>query len=716
MPTPDQILVDYGLQLQQFRKDLDEIKKGLKGTEKTAKETTDNASKEFDKLGTTVNGKLTSSFKQLGTAIVAAFTIRAVVNFTTQCINLARQAEEVTAAFNKLNNPALLGELRKAVQGTLSDVQLMQLAIKANNFKIPLKDLANAFAFAKLKADETGKSTEELAATIIESIGRNSSRALVQLGISQQQINEKVKETGSLYAGLTAIISETVSTATGDFDSASDKVDRLNASIANTKVEIGEKLLPVFAMLLDGVNKLIIGWDRIIKLIGGVDTQMMDLNKEAKTTFEEFKKRVDEEAKSLEERKDLARAYVSEIKNIIEANRQEASLIVLGKEQRIKEIKELVGDTKEARRTIKILEEDIAAINSRTSKQADTYNKLIKLINDYANVSEPVGQITEDNTIAFEKSNDALEKQADLIKENIAAVVKYVADIQKGFEKAGLKTTSELFTRNTPTQEDIDLLRMYTQQLNVMGDVSVDNTNRIREAATQRRDAEIAANSAIAQSSEELRNKQLSDAQMYLDFVSNTLSLINERFSSSTDYKISLLEKELEYGRITQEQFDQESKILKSKEAKRDKQFAIFDITINTARAIVAALAEANPVLAALATATGALQLGLVISEPVPQFKKGGFPKGKNAIVQVNEEGQEFIVNAKATRQYTEALKAMNKGTFEQYIKNSYKTDQSMTWDDYRLQLAIYKLGHIQKEVGSTIVQAIKEHRKPHRY
>lgn len=690
MPTPDKILVDYGIQLDEFRKDLDEIKKGFKGTEKTAKDTADNTSKEFDKLGTNVSGKLTSAFKQLGTAIAAAFTIRAIVNFTTQCINLAREAEEVTAVFNKLNNPALLGELRKAVDGTVADIKLMQLAIKASNFKIPLKDLADAFSFAKLKADETGRSTEELAATIIDSIGRNSTRALVELGISQKEISEKVKETGSLYKALNAIITETVNNVEGDFDSASDKVDRLNAQLTNTKIKIGTELLPAFSNFLKVILRSVQGVDALLQKIGFLDDTHENLNKNAKEQLEIFKSEFDEFGKyaitqSYIVNKHIQAAADIRLKELVKINDQIAELQ--------KNIDILNANPNNNPFQITKFQKEIDALNEKATEQRDTFKKLEQAIQAYAKDAANAGVNVESLGDELSFTNEELKEQEKVI----TAIGGIFPDLTEAIHEAARdRLDVETDVNNSILQQNEELARIRIQNAKDVAEAERDAANEIMSSS----------HSAVS--------KQLEDAQLYLDFVSNTLSMINARWSMSTDYQISLLEKQLEYGKITQDQFDQESAKYHRKEALRAKQLAEFEIIVNTARAIIEALP--NPVAVVLATITGATQLGIVESEPIPQFKNGGFPKGKNAIVQVNEEGQEFIVNAKATRQYTEALKAMNKGKFEQYIKNTYKSDQSMTWDDYRLQLAIYKLGNIQREVGGSIVQAIKEHRKPHRY
>ena len=70
------------------------------------------------------------------------------------------------------------------------------------------------------------------------------------------------------------------------------------------------------------------------------------------------------------------------------------------------------------------------------------------------------------------------------------------------------------------------------------------------------------------------------------------------------------------------------------------------------------------PLNAAVAPLAG-LAIGALFDTLVPKFEYGGYPEGKNAIVQVNEKGQEFIVNAKATAKYSDILERMNAGVYQ---------------------------------------------------
>lgn len=52
-------------------------------------------------------------------------------------VKMAESADGVQRAFNKLNNPGLLDDLRTSTKGTVNDLQLMTAAVRAKDFRIP---------------------------------------------------------------------------------------------------------------------------------------------------------------------------------------------------------------------------------------------------------------------------------------------------------------------------------------------------------------------------------------------------------------------------------------------------------------------------------------------------------------------------------------------------------------------------------------------------
>ena len=199
--------------------------------------------------------KLSGGFGALGGVIGASFAIDIIQQFASESIELASKMEGVEAAFNRLNDPNLLDNLRKATAGTVDDLKLMQTAVKAENFRIPMDTLAKGLEFAQRRAQATGESVDYMVDSFVTGLGRESVKILDNLGISTIELQAKTKELGSMAAAVGAIMDEEFEKVGERVTTTSMKVDQQRASITNLKTEIGEKLLPVYSAFLDQTNK-----------------------------------------------------------------------------------------------------------------------------------------------------------------------------------------------------------------------------------------------------------------------------------------------------------------------------------------------------------------------------------------------------------------------------------------------------------------------------
>ena len=95
-------------------------------------------------------------------------------SWMSEGIRLAANADGVRRAFDKLDRPGMLSELRKATKDTVNDLELMQAAVRAKDFRIPLEDLGKYLQFARLKAQQTGQSVDYLTDSILTGLGRKS--------------------------------------------------------------------------------------------------------------------------------------------------------------------------------------------------------------------------------------------------------------------------------------------------------------------------------------------------------------------------------------------------------------------------------------------------------------------------------------------------------------------------------------------------------------
>ena len=163
----------------------------------------------------------------------------------SQSIELARQGEGVRMAFERLNKPGLLDNLKEATHGTVSELELMKAAVKFDDFKLPVEELGTLLEFAQKKAKDTGQSVDYMVDSIVTGLGRKSLMILDNLGLSAAQIKDKMKEGGDMTKAVAEIIKEQMSEAGEYVETAADRAARAAADAQNQMEELGRTAMPV---------------------------------------------------------------------------------------------------------------------------------------------------------------------------------------------------------------------------------------------------------------------------------------------------------------------------------------------------------------------------------------------------------------------------------------------------------------------------------------
>lgn len=162
-----------------------------------------------------------------------------------QGIELARAGEGVRLAFEKLNRPDLLDQLREATHGTVTDLELMKQAVKFNDFNLSLEELGTMLAFAQQKAKDTGQSVDYMVDSIVTGLGRKSLMILDNLGLSANEIKEKMKGTGDMTKAVGEIIRDQMSKAGDYIETAADRAAKADAEVKNAMEELGRTFQPL---------------------------------------------------------------------------------------------------------------------------------------------------------------------------------------------------------------------------------------------------------------------------------------------------------------------------------------------------------------------------------------------------------------------------------------------------------------------------------------
>ena len=193
------------------------------------------------------------NMKQLTAAGIAIGIATTAINaFTSACseaitksVELAKEAEGIKRAFDRIDKPDLLQNLREATHNTVSDLELMKNAVKFDNFNLSLDQMGTFLAFAQQQAKDTGQSVEYMVDSIVTGLGRKSLPILDNLGLSATDIRERMKETGDMTTAVADIIKDRMEAAGGYVETASDRAAQANAKLENSMTRLGETFQPV---------------------------------------------------------------------------------------------------------------------------------------------------------------------------------------------------------------------------------------------------------------------------------------------------------------------------------------------------------------------------------------------------------------------------------------------------------------------------------------
>lgn len=190
-----------------------------------------------------------------------------------QGIELARQGEGIRVAFERLGRGDILDGLREATHGTVTDLELMKAAVKFNDFKLPVEELGTMLAFAQQKAKDTGQSVDYMVDSIVTGLGRKSLMILDNLGLSANEVKEKMKDTGDMTKAVGEIIREQMSKSGDYVETAADRAQQANVQMQNKMEELGRKFGPLQEASSNFWTSMKLG---ILDVVGGPLTTLLN--------------------------------------------------------------------------------------------------------------------------------------------------------------------------------------------------------------------------------------------------------------------------------------------------------------------------------------------------------------------------------------------------------------------------------------------------------
>jgi hypothetical protein len=608
---------------------------------------------------------------------------------------LEQEGKDGTVEFNKLAQAAArledqIGDTRERVRVLASDTFAFDVAIDAT------QTLAGAFGAVQGAVGLFAEDNEELQKTIAKT---NSALALLN---GLQQINAFV--TGQSAARI-ALATTTQAAYTAVVGTSTGALKAFRLALAATGIGLIVIGLIALVQNFDKVKKAFSDFAelkpentflRIGKSI--IDTALAPINLLIKG-IEKVQNLIDP-AKEVQKNKGVVEAFIKAEERRVEAraaaiDRAIALAQAEGKETVKLEIEKEQLFIDFAKRKLKILtdnEKTIAQITKLTGKDLSDFQfelqqevldgenriKVLKI----QNARETVAEITKLESKRFNGtitlSEAEIKKEKEFLKIRVQSAETQIAILQN------VNDTAIELGQNTLSRR-IEQIRLEGEARKLAAIRSIDDQE---EEASAIELIEAQTQAAIRAERKKTTDESIKQITEYVDAFTGLLTNLNDLSRQQTENRINDLtaqqQKEIQnindtFQTETQKQrqreaaefrFQRQIALEKKKQAVADKKLAIFNATINTARAITAALTSTPPniPLSILVGIAGAAQIAAIASQPIPKFEKGGEVRGKrhrDGGTLIEAEQGEYIINRNQTRRHSEEISALNRSTAE---------------------------------------------------
>ncbi|PSR54151.1 hypothetical protein AHMF7605_11780 [Adhaeribacter arboris] len=470
----------------------------LQDTEGIIERTKNKGKAGFDEFGNAIDKNISglSRFKSVLGNVAGALglvgLIDSAVQLSRELFDVAVKASGIDRAFAKIGDASYLQKLREETKGFISDFDLERLTVKANNLKIPLKDMGTYLLFASERAKETGESVDKLTNDIVEGLGKESLRIIDNLGISQKTVREEMKKGGTMAEAVGRIMRREMGEAGVEVDTLADKTNRMSVTWDNAKKSVSGFFTRLFNP--QGANDQVIGalTKRAMDQIGNIEKQSAD---QRNKTIEDQKKKVAELSKAYQEAKTsitindggrserMAKQAGEELvaaRNVLDALKKQN--LEAEKKQRI-----AAGNLSiaEAEERLAISQQSLQDTNDPTErkrfqKQVDEYTAQLEVLRRSGNAE--FGKLLSDVETNYQKLLDLAANKQDLdalknglearinslapgdkkigeLRKKLVAVEKLIEQYDPDKKKKGSGTTNDYLKRYEDMMQKLDNLK-----------------------------------------------------------------------------------------------------------------------------------------------------------------------------------------------------------------------------------------------------------------
>jgi hypothetical protein len=656
------------------------------------------------------------AFSNLASGVVGAFSIAtgAVQAFGIKNKEVEAAAQKLQAALNITQGIASLGQLKesyediKVVLGfTTAAQEALTVANTAEAASATGAAAATRAFTAALLTNPIFLAVAAIAALagVMIALGDDTEEAKTQVDLMTESQKALRDATNS-----TADATDKLAVAQGKLSSVAAQINKTYRDNATDVADLNEKLKVNNAAITDN-NKVITKYQTELQnyaQISKITSEAVAAGTMSEADAQRTRKSFLGEATraglaALESNKKLAESNKEITQTIKEKNKAtEATVATIKEEEKTQNTEKKVADAKKLSAEQKqAAKEEQALIKERLRLSDDLRKKLQE--NVLAETKDPAERIQmarkfadENYAIDLERlqSNGATQDAIDLRAAEHTAFMKNLSDQEI---KINQDKTAKLLTAEKKLQDALLALSLAketdplkrAQIINDAKEKEIDDKLALVEKGSveeqallaEKEKAEIDAAKRIAAAQIEVNKttndaiteeekKAAEDRKALQEGVLQSAQFIGqaifEASANQTNAELALLEEQKSQKLISEKDYQEKVRKLKQKQAEDQKKEAIFNATVDLARAIIAALTIAPPasaVAANFAAILGGANLAKIIATPVPKFQKGtlavpGVDMGRDSVHAMLQPG-EAVIPVSTNRAYHPTIKAI---------------------------------------------------------
>jgi tape measure domain-containing protein len=614
-------------------------------------------------------GQFQNALGNIAGMVAAAFSVSSIIAFanevrktTTQFEAFGRQLEAVTGSQEKASTEMAYlqrtsNELGLELVSTTK--AFASFAGAATKSGMSMAQVRNIFSGVAKAATVMGLSAEQTEGTFL-ALQQMVSKGTVSMEELRQQLSERIPGAFSLAVKAAQKMTGNMELTEQQFGKMveSGQVlarDFLPALAEQFQLTFGEDSVKAADGMTAATNRLENAWTEF-KLSVGESAPI-------KATIEILTKQLDGLTTSYEFVLKLVatmRASMGDTQMLFDlaktqAEKQTAAINSLAQTQAEATSAEIQGMKMSREAKIKFFEGEIET-NQKLADQGDKYAKLrvgylIDELLAFEKVKTKKEGVTEEDLKRLEKEKSARQKALADVKKYLFEQAKIHLETRSGLvgpqqtrEQANMgmgideRTKKEMQSQFEQAQTDLE-------HAHKMGEKTEEQYLRAKLALYEKYgqdkrkvEEEIYA---FEQGFAKERTKEVwTEAQSRVYATDKTLETLNMLNNAYTQSQTNQLQKQLEQGVISQEQYEQSLRKIKRRQAVIDKAGALFNIAINTAQGVSSAAGSVLGLpLAPVIGALGAIQAGIVLATPIP-YNKGtkkvpmvrGAVRGKDSV------------------------------------------------------------------------------------